>query len=378
MMMTIPPHNKEASLLVQLGSRSYTVHIGTCLLDRAGMLVMSILQQKHVFIITDTNVKKLYLQRLQISLEEHDIHSSPIILPYGEYTKSFTILEELLNTLLAARCERRTALIALGGGVIGDLTGFAAAILLRGIDLIHIPTTLLAQVDSAIGGKTGINTHYGKNLIGAFHQPRIVLIDISTLNTLPIREIRAGYAEVVKYGCIDTPSFFNWLEIHGSQVLAGDLVARHYAVLMSCAAKARAVSEDERETGKRALLNLGHTFGHALEVETAFGPGLRHGEAVSVGMMLAFNLSVRLGLCPAAEADRLRNHLTAVGLPVTIRQVLESPPEPTRLLAHMTRDKKVKNGRMTFVLARGIGRSFLNNTVETDQVLAVLAESVRT
>ncbi len=373
--MTIPPHSEETSLLIPLGPRSYRLHIGAGLVDRAGVLVAPLLKQKRVFVISDSHVAPLYLERLQFSLSQENINSSYIILPSGEQTKSFTILEKLLDILLAARCERRTALVALGGGVIGDLTGFAAAILLRGIDIIQIPTTLLAQVDSAIGGKTGLNTTYGKNLIGAFYQPKIVIVDITTLATLPVREIRAGYAEVVKYSCIDSQSFFNWLEIHGLQLLEGDISARHYAVRMSCAAKARLVSDDERENGPRALLNLGHTFGHALEVETGFGAELRHGEAVSVGMVLAFDLSVRLGLCPAAEAERLRSHLTAVGLPVTIRQVLALPPEPARLLAHMARDKKVHDGRMTFVLARGIGRSFLNRTVEKDQVLAVLADS---
>ncbi len=373
--MTITPHSEETSLVIQLGSRRYRIHIGAGLMDRAGVLMAPILRQKRVFVISDSHVAPLYLERLQVSLSLSKIDSSYIILPSGEQTKSLAILEKLLDLLLAARCERRTALVALGGGVIGDLTGFAATILLRGIDLIQIPTTLLSQVDSAIGGKTGINTPYGKNLIGSFYQPCIVIIDISTIETLPVREIRAGYAEVVKYGCLDSPSFFKWLEIHGSQLLAGDLAARHYAVRMSCAIKARFVSADEREDGPRALLNLGHTFGHALEVETGFGSELRHGEAVSVGLVLAFDLSVRLGLCPGAEADRLRSHLTAVGLPVTIRQVLARPPEPARLLAHMARDKKVQDGRMQFVMARRIGRSFLNGTVKMDHVLAVLADS---
>ena len=374
--MTIPPHSEVSSILLPLaGNRNYTIHIGAGLLDQAGMLMGPLVQQKRVFIISDSHVGPLYLEKLQFSLSRYGMSSSYIILPFGEKTKSFSIVEKILDTLLAARCERSTALVALGGGVVGDVAGFAAALLLRGVNFIQIPTTLLAQVDSSIGGKTGINTPYGKNLIGAFYQPNIVIMDISTLDTLPIHEIRAGYAEVVKYSCIESPSFFHWLERHGSQLIAGDIAARHYAVRMSAATKARIVSQDEREEGLRALLNLGHTFGHALEVETGFGSELRHGEAVSVGMVLAFELSVQLGLCPAAETDRLRSHLTAIGLPVAIRQVLAHPPDPTRLLFHMALDKKRQNGRLPFVLARGIGRSFLHRSVGTEQVLAVMAQS---
>ncbi|VBB69182.1 3-dehydroquinate synthase [invertebrate metagenome] len=375
-MTSLPSYSAEDHLLVDLGPRSYAIHIGAGLLDQAGMFMASVLQQKRVFIVSDTHVAPLYVERLYKSLTKEGISATTTVLPAGEKTKSFPVLEQLLDSLLAARCERRIALVALGGGVIGDVTGFAAAILLRGIDYVQIPTTLLAQVDSAVGGKTGIDTPYGKNLIGAFHQPRLVIIDITTLDTLSLRAIRAGYAEVVKYSCLDSPSFFNWLELNGPRLLAGDAEARHYAVLRSCAAKARVVAADEREEGPRALLNLGHTFGHALEVETGFREELlQHGESVAVGMVLAFDLSVRLGICPAAEADRLRHHLTAVGLPVTIRQALASPPEPTRLLAHMARDKKVHDGNMTFIIARGIGRAFLDRTVGTDHVLAVLAES---
>ncbi|KAF0136708.1 MAG: 3-dehydroquinate synthase [Rhodospirillaceae bacterium] len=374
--MSFSPDVAEDRLRVDLGSRSYVIHVGSGLIDRAGALVAPVLRQRRVFVVSDTLVAPLYLDRLQVALTATGIAVESTVLPAGEQTKSFAFLKRLLDTLLTARCERQTTLIALGGGVIGDLTGFAAAILLRGIDFVQIPTTLLAQVDSAVGGKTGIDTSHGKNLIGAFHQPRLVIADTATLDTLPAREIRAGYAEVVKYGCIDTPAFFAWLEDHGPRLLAaGDAEVRRHVVLTSCAAKARVVAADEREDGPRALLNLGHTFGHALEAETGFGPDLLHGEAVAVGLVLAFDLSVRRGLCPTAEADRLRRHLAGVGLPVSIRQAVARPLAPDHLLAHMLRDKKVRDGRLTFVLARGIGHAFLDRMVTMEQVLTVLAES---
>jgi 3-dehydroquinate synthase len=253
--------------------------------------------------------------------------------------------------------------VALGGGVIGDLTGFAAAILLRGLDFVQVPTTLLAQVDSSVGGKTGIDSPQGKNLIGSFHQPRLVLADTEALSTLPRRELLAGYAEIVKYGLIDDPEFFHWLETHGHKVIDGDPEARLHAIYKSCQAKARIVAADERESGQRALLNLGHTFGHALEAETGFSEALLHGEAVAIGMVMAFELSVRLGLCPAEDAERLRRHLAAVGLPTDPGHIEGRVFSPAALIEHMTRDKKVRDGRMTFVLARGIGQAFLTRDV---------------
>ena len=368
-------HPEENRLTVDLGPRHYDIHIGADMLDRAGALMAPLLRQPRVIVVSDSHVAPLYLNRLHAALAASGIAAESIVLPAGEQTKSFPFLEQLVDRLLAARCERRTTLVALGGGVIGDLTGFAAAIVLRGVDFVQIPTTLLAQVDSAVGGKTGIDTAQGKNLVGAFHQPRLVVADTATLDTLPLREIRAGYAEVVKYGCIDDPVFFTWLEENGARVLAGDRAARRHAVLTSCAAKARIVATDEREDGPRALLNLGHTFGHALEAETGFGSDVLHGEAVAVGMALAFALSVRQGLCPPEDSSRLRRHLTAACLPVTLHEALGRALSPDRLLDHMTRDKKVREGHLTFVLTRGIGQAFLDRTVTLETVRAVLAES---
>jgi len=300
------------------------------------------------------------------------------VLPAGEHTKDLAHLEDLTNRLLDARIERATALIALGGGVVGDITGFAAAILLRGLDFVHIPTTLLAQVDSSVGGKTGINTRHGKNLVGTFHQPRLVLCDTTALDTLPERDLRAGYAEVVKYGLLGDADFFAWLEEFGSALLAGDAVARRRAVIESCRTKARLVAADEREGGARALLNLGHTFAHALEAEAAYGGGLTHGEAVAVGLCLAFELSARLELAAASEAQRVSRHLTAVGLPSEPGQVLGRVDESMaeRLLGHMRQDKKVQGGRLVFVLARGIGDAFVSNEVPEAEVLALLTDKL--
>ncbi|MBK1665752.1 3-dehydroquinate synthase [Rhodospirillum rubrum] len=369
--------SQSSVLTVSLGERSYPIHIGPGLLGRAGALIAPLLRKPRVFVVTDATVAALHLDALLASLGAAGIAHDHVVLPAGEATKSFSQLEELLDLLLAARFERSTTLLALGGGVIGDLVGFAAAILLRGVDFIQIPTTLLAQVDSSVGGKTGINTAYGKNLVGAFHQPRLVLADTTVLDTLPRRELLAGYGEVVKYGVIDDPAFFDWLEEHGSALIAGDGAARIHAVLTACRAKARVVAEDEREGGRRALLNLGHTFGHALEAETGFGPTLLHGEAVALGMVMALDLSVRLGLCPPADAVRLRAHLDHVGLPTDPRRLEGAPAwNAERLLAAMDHDKKVEDGKVTFVLARGIGRSLLWREADTASVLATLRAAV--
>ncbi len=364
------------TLRVNLAERSYDIQVGPGLLARAGALMLPLLAQKRVFIVSDETVAGLYLKTLQDSLDAAGITHDSTVLPPGEQTKCFAQLEELLERMLEARVERKTMVVALGGGVIGDLTGFAASILLRGVDFVQIPTTLLSQVDSSVGGKTGINSRTGKNLVGSFHQPRMVLADMEVLNSLPERELKAGYAEVVKYGLIDDPAFFGWLDQGGARaILAGDLEARRRAVLTSCAAKARVVAADEKEGGIRALLNLGHTFGHALEAETGYGAGLLHGEAVSIGMVMAFDLSARLGLCPAADAERLRAHLQGLGMPVR--------PDPSRdwdaqrLLHHMAGDKKVADGKITFVLARGIGQAFLTREVEPAAVLAMLQDSIR-
>ncbi len=285
-----------------------------------------------------------------------------------------------MNALLDQRPDRKTTLVALGGGVVGDLTGFAASVLLRGVDFIQVPTTLLAQVDSSVGGKTGINTRHGKNLVGAFYQPRLVLADTDVLDTLPRRELLAGYAEVAKYGLIDDPAFFEWCENNAADLLNGDAAKRTYAIEQSCRAKARVVAADERETTDlRALLNLGHTFAHALEAETGFGPDLLHGEAVGAGMAMAFDLSAKLGLCPAGDAQRVRAHLGAVGLPVRLRAIGGDNKrrwDAARLIDHMRGDKKAEAERLTFVLARGIGKAFVTRDVDEGQLRGLLDAAV--
>ncbi|MGE5546708.1 MAG: 3-dehydroquinate synthase [Solirubrobacterales bacterium] len=362
-------------LTVELGERSYDIHIGSGLIDGAGAAMEPLMRSKRAFIVTDDVVAPLYLARVQASLDKAGIAHVNTILPNGEHTKDFPHLEALLDAMLDARCERSTMVVALGGGVIGDITGFAAAILQRGVDFVQIPTTLLAQVDSSVGGKTGINTRHGKNLVGSFHQPRLVLADTAALSTLPRRQVLAGYAEVVKYGCIDDPEFFTWLEENGPKVVVGDEAARRHSVAVSCRAKARIVAADEREGGVRALLNLGHTFGHALEAETGFSDELLHGEAVAIGMVMAFRLSVRLGLAPAADAERLERHLAKVGLPTGLSR--QRAWDAERLLHHMSGDKKVKDGKVTFVLAKGLGQSFLTRDVPEQAVLALLQDFCR-
>lgn len=363
------------TLSVALAERSYDIHIGPGLIDRAGELMLPVMRGKRAFVVTDDSVAPLYLNRLLTALSREGIDTLHTVLPNGEGTKDFSHLEALVDAMLEARCERSTMVVALGGGVVGDLTGFAASILQRGLDFVQVPTTLLSQVDSSVGGKTGINTRHGKNLVGAFHQPRLVLADTSALTSLPRRQVLAGYAEVVKYGCIDEPEFFSWLEENGFQVIVGEEKARRHAVAVSCRAKARIVAEDEREGGVRALLNLGHTFGHALEAETGFGGELLHGEAVAIGMVMAFRLSVRLGLAPAEDAARLERHLAKVGLPTGLNR--NRAWDVDRLLHHMAGDKKVKDGKVTFVLARGIGQSFLTRDVPEQALREMLQDFAR-
>jgi 3-dehydroquinate synthase len=293
----------------------------------------------------------------------------------GEEAKSFGGLERLLDQLIAAKVERRDLILALGGGVVGDLAGFAASVLRRGVGIVHLPTTLLAQVDSAIGGKTAINTRAGKNLVGAFHQPRLVISDVMALATLPRRELLAGYAEVVKYGLIDDAAFFTWLESHGPRIIAGDPSAQIEAVTASSRAKARFVAADERETaGTRALLNLGHTFAHAIETELGYEGHILHGEAVAIGLTMAFDLSVALGLCPAADAARVRTHLAQVGLPTSLTRF--GKLRAARLIDHIAQDKKAERGRVTFILARGIGRAFLCRDVEHDHLVPLFENAL--
>ena len=358
---------------VALGARSYEIHIGNGLIDDAGTLLEPLMAVPRAIIMTDETVAALYLERLTRALDDAGIGHHEIVLPPGEATKALDRLGEVLDRMLSFGIERTVTVIALGGGVIGDLAGFAASVALRGLPYVQIPTTLLAQVDSAVGGKTGINSRHGKNLIGAFHQPRLVIADVGALASLAPRQRRAGYAEIVKYGAIDNPDFFGWLEANGKTLLAGDAERIAHAVRVSCESKAALVAADERETGKRALLNLGHTFGHALEAETGYGDTLLHGEAVAIGMMLAFELSVRLGLCPAADAERLRDHLVETGLPVTLP---DRDWSVKRLMDHMARDKKVADRRITFILARGLGRSFVATDIDPAEAAAVLDDAI--
>jgi 3-dehydroquinate synthase len=363
-------------LRVELGARSYDILIGRGLLATADGHLKPLLREPRLVVLTDRTVADLHLPSLARALAAANIECQPVILPPGEQTKSFAHLERVIDELLAARLERGSMLAALGGGVIGDLCGFAAAIVLRGIDFVQIPTTLLAQVDSAVGGKTGIDTRWGKNLVGSFHQPRLVLADIDTLATLPRRQVLAGYAEIVKYGLINDAGFFAWLEDHGSALRDGDEAARQHAVKMSCAAKAKIVAADERESGARALLNLGHTFAHALEAECGYSDDLLHGEAVAIGLVMAFDLSARLGLCAPEDAARVERHLAAVGLPTAPTDIAGRVWDIERLIDHMRRDKKVQGGRIAFVLARGIGQAFVAGDVDLGEVAGLLEEAL--
>jgi 3-dehydroquinate synthase len=365
------------TIRVDLAGRAYDIVIGGGLIDQAGAFCRPLLAAPRVIVVSDDNVAPIYGARLAASLEKAGVRVATVTVPPGEGSKDFAAFADLVNRLLDQRADRKTTLVALGGGVVGDLAGFAAAVLLRGVDFIQIPTTLLAQVDSSVGGKTGINTRHGKNLVGAFYQPRLVLADTDVLDTLPRRELLAGYAEVAKYGLIDQPEFFDWCEANGAALLAGDRTRRIHAIEQSCLAKSRIVAADERETTDlRALLNLGHTFGHALEAETGFGHDLLHGEAVGTGMALAFDLSAKLGLCPRPDAERVRAHLGAVGLPVRLRSIGGDNRrrwQALGLIEHMRGDKKAEAGKLTFVLVRGIGKAFVSREVD-ERVLASLLD----
>ena len=359
---------------VALGNRSYEITIGENLLQHSGALIAPLLKRPLTAIVTDENVARLHLETLTASLTASGIRSTAIIMPAGEATKSFTQLATLCDKLLAAGIERRDRIIALGGGVIGDLAGFAAAILRRGVDFIQIPTSLLAQVDSSVGGKTGINSVHGKNLIGAFHQPVAVITDTGLLDTLPRRELASGYAEVAKYGLLGDSGFFEWLEGAASAIMRGDSQARIHAIRKSCEAKAEIVAADETETGVRALLNLGHTFGHALEAATGYSQRLLHGEGVSIGMVQAFRFSERQKLCAAGTAERVARHLKSVGLPVHSSEIPGDLPSPAALVDIMHQDKKAQGGKLTFILARGIGEAFIARDVDSAAVIDFLKE----
>jgi 3-dehydroquinate synthase len=366
----------EKLVNVALGERSYDIVIEAGLLARAGALLAPLSRRRTMAIVTDEHLET-HLTTLQASLKAAGVASEAIVLPAGESTKSWSHLETLTDKLLDLGIERGDHVIALGGGVIGDLVGFATSILKRGCGFVQVPTTLLAQVDSSVGGKTAINSRAGKNLIGAFHQPALVLIDPQVLDTLPIRQARAGYAEVVKYGLIDDFAFFEWCEANGAALLAGDPDARAYAIAHSVAAKARIVAEDERETtGKRALLNLGHTFGHALEAETGFSDKLLHGEGVAAGMALAFGFSAAQGLCPGQDAERVAAHLRAVGLPDGLAAAGITASGET-LVEHMLHDKKMDAGTLPFLLAKGIGRTYLDKGVDLTNIAAFLDSQPR-
>lgn len=356
----------QRSVGVALGRRSYDILIGPGVLGQTGRLTAARLPGARVVIVTDSNVAQHHLAPLEAALAPSCTHIGSVVLPAGEATKSFSELERLCGRFLDMGLERGDAVMALGGGVIGDLAGFAASILRRGVAVVQVPTTLLAQVDSAVGGKTGINTEQGKNLIGTFHQPALVVADTDVLDTLDGRQLRAGYAEVVKYGLLGDDDFFSWLEAHGHEALAGAGEARARAVETSCKAKAAIVAADELEGGDRALLNLGHTFAHAFEAASGYGDALLHGEAVAIGMTLAFELSHELGLCSQAEAERAAAHLKAVGLPTRISDIPGDIPEAPALIKLMAQDKKVRATKPALILVEGIGRAFIKADMEWD------------
>ena len=362
---------------VNLPGRAYDILIGPGLLAEAGARIAAMGGRKHICILTDANVAKLHLQSLQTSLSASGLTSDALVLPAGEATKCWAELERSVEWLLAQKVERGDVVVAFGGGVIGDLAGFAAAILRRGVRFMQVPTSLLAQVDSSVGGKTGINSPSGKNLIGAFHQPSLVLADTALLGTLTTRDFLAGYGEVVKYGLLGDAAFFDWLEAEGPALAAGDMAARVRAVQRSCEMKADIVQRDETEQGDRALLNLGHTFCHALEAATGYSDRLLHGEGVAIGCALAFELSSRLGLCSQEDPSRVRAHLRDMGMKVDIRDIPGELPDAEGLLALMGQDKKVKDGKLRFILARGIGEAFITSDVPRDAVLGLLKDALR-
>jgi len=361
---------------VGLAGRPYEVRVGPGLLIRLGAECGPLLRKDTVPIVTDANVAAIYRETADKALAAAGKTARWLVLPAGEKTKDWAHLAQTIDFLLAEGVERGDCIVALGGGVIGDLTGFAASVLKRGCGFVQVPTTLLAQVDSSVGGKTAINVPMGKNLVGAFHQPSLVLADTDVLGTLPPRELRAGYAEVVKYGLIDDAEFFAWCETNGPALLNGDEPSRIEAVTRSVAAKARVVAEDERETtGTRALLNLGHTFGHALEAETGYSDALLHGEAVAIGMVLAARYSVRRGLMEQAEADRIAAHFKACDMKAEVSK-LGMECDGRRLADHMLHDKKMDAGTLPFLLMRGIGQTYLAKDVEIDDVAAFLGEEL--
>lgn len=364
---------------VALGDRAYDIVIGRNVLSSLGHRIAKLRPGARVAIVTDRTVAKNWLPQTEAALAAAGIGSSRIVVGEGEASKSYGVLQDVSEGLIAAKIERNDLVVALGGGVIGDLAGFAASIVRRGVDFVQVPTSLLAQVDSSVGGKTGINSPHGKNLVGAFHQPVLVVADTAVLDTLSPRQFRAGYAEVAKYGVLGDLDFFNWLDANHAGIFSGG-AAREHAIAMSCRAKAAIVARDERETGDRALLNLGHTFGHALEAATGFSDRLFHGEGVAVGMVLAAEFSARLNMISAADAARVQRHLASVGLPTRLQDIAgfqqEGLGDADTLLALMGQDKKVKRGKLTFILLEEIGKAVIVNDVDPAKVRDFLQEKL--
>ncbi len=371
--MNTAPTPPAQSIIVDLGTRSYPIYIGPGLLDEAGRHIAPYLERPFTVIVTDKNVAALHLETLQAGLSKSGIRHKSIIIEPGEASKSFARLSRLCEDILNAGIERGDTIIAFGGGVIGDLAGFAAHIVRRGVEFIQIPTSLLSQVDSSVGGKTGINTPQGKNLVGAFHQPKTVLVDTGVLATLPARQFRSGYAEIVKYGLIDRPDFFEWCEANWQKLQNGDSRALVHAIETSCRAKAAIVAEDELEKGKRALLNLGHTFGHVLEAATGYSGRLYHGEGVAIGMVLAFEFSVASGLCTGQDLGRVRAHLEASGLPTSMKDIDGKLPDAGKLMQLMEQDKKISGGKLVLILANAIGGAFIASDIDREEVKSFLA-----
>jgi 3-dehydroquinate synthase len=374
--MTLPLRTGEPTTVnVGLGERAYDIVIGRNLLASLGARVAALRLGVKTAIVTDETVARHHLAATEAALQAAGIGTSRVVVSGGESSKTFAVFERVCEALIGEHIERGDLVVALGGGVIGDLAGFAAAAVRRGLDFVQVPTTLLAQVDSSVGGKTGINSAQGKNLIGAFHQPILVLADTALLDTLPPRQFRSGYAEVAKYGLLGDAGFFAWLEANWREIFAGG-AAREHAIAVSCRMKAGIVARDERETGERALLNLGHTFGHALEAATGFSERLHHGEGVALGMVLAFQFSARKGLIAQADAEWVVRHLAAVGLPTRLSDISGALPDADRLMQLIAQDKKVKRGKLTFILVRGIGEAFVAPHIDPAEVREFLREKL--
>jgi 3-dehydroquinate synthase len=377
--MTALVRDEAVVVPVSLGSRSYEIVIGCGVIGTLGTRIAELRHGAKVFVVSDENVAPHAMADTQAALKRAGIANSQLIVPPGEASKSYRVFEQVCEAILEAQMERGDLIVALGGGVIGDLAGFAAAVVRRGLDYVQVPTTLLAQVDSSVGGKTAIDSRHGKNLIGAFHQPILVVADTALLDTLPEREFRAGYAELVKYGLLGDAAFFAWLEAHWRDIFdatSSRHSAREYAVAVACRAKAAIVGRDEREMGERALLNLGHTFGHALEAACGFSDRLLHGEAIAIGMVLAFEFSARRGLVAAGDAERVKRHFAEVGLPTSPIAIPGPLPGLARIMELIGQDKKVKRGMLTFILLRGVGSAVIETGIEEREVRAFLNEKL--